>query len=63
MYVCAIRMCGTHRGLQGALDPLGLELQIVKATMWVLGTKIGPLEEQSVLLTTWPPLQPQGVLL
>lgn len=32
MYVCAMHMCGAHRGLQGALDPLGLELQIVGAT-------------------------------
>ena len=34
---------------QMMLDPLGLELQIAE---WELGIKLGPLEEQPVLLTT-----------
>jgi hypothetical protein len=36
--------------------PLELELQAaVSCPVWVLGTESGPLQEQSVLLTTEPP--------
>ena len=38
--------------------PLGLELQMVLAAMWVSGTEPSPLKEQSVLVTSEPPLQP-----
>lgn len=38
-------------------DPLELELGF-SASMWVQGTKTGPLEEHPVIFTTEPSLQP-----
>lgn len=41
MWVCTGVSAGTHRGQKGALDPLELELQVVRShLMWVLGTKL-----------------------
>ena len=47
--------CSAHRGQKRASDPTGLELQIV---MWVLGMNLGPLQEESVLLTPVRFVQP-----
>jgi hypothetical protein len=47
----------TCRGQKRALDPLELELQmVVSCLVWMLGTKLGPLEEQPLLLTPEPSL-------
>lgn len=41
------------------LDSLELELQmVVSCLVWMLGTKLGPLEEQPLLLTVQPSVQP-----
>lgn len=37
--LCIISMHGSHKGQNRVPDPLELELQILLATMWVLGTK------------------------
>lgn len=52
-------MCAdAHRG-QRASDPLELKLQVIVRPMWVLGRALRPLEEQEMLLTSEPPLQPK----
>lgn len=42
MYVRTSHMCRTHGGQNGAVDPLGLELQRAVSHLWVLGTEPGP---------------------
>ncbi|KAL6076796.1 hypothetical protein STEG23_002060, partial [Scotinomys teguina] len=45
----------------GQRDPIKQELQvIVSSPTWMLGTEPGPLEEQQVLFTSEPLLQPPG---
>ena len=44
--------------LQKLLDPMYWSYRWFWATTWVLGTEPGPLQEQQVLLTPEPPLQP-----
>ena len=53
MYKC-------HRSQKRVLDALEKELHVVvSCPLWVLGTNLGPLEEQQVLLTAEPSLQIQ----
>lgn len=55
--MCTIHMLDTHRVQRRARDPLKLELQTVGShCVCVLGTELGPLKEQKVLLTTGPSL-------
>lgn len=55
---------GACRVQKRALDPLGLELlAVVGHHMWVLGTELGSLKEQYMLLTADPSLQSQCVFL
>lgn len=39
---------GPHRGQKRVSQPLELELQKVASPLWVLGAKLGPLEEHLV---------------
>ena len=50
-------MPGAQGGQKKESDASGLELQL-GAIMWVLGIEPSPLEEQPLLLTTEPFLQP-----
>ena len=46
-----------YGGQKRVQDPLDLELRmVVNCWIWVLGTKLGPLEEQPVFLTTELPI-------
>ena len=54
-------MYGAHGVQKRPLLYLGLELQMPNNYLWVLGIEPGPLEEQPVLLTTQPSLQPLTV--
>lgn len=40
------------KSLEDASGPLEVELQMVWGPVWLLGTKSGPLQKQSVLITT-----------
>lgn len=40
------------KSLEDASGPLEVELQMVWGPVWLLGTKSGPLQNQSVLITT-----------
>ena len=44
MYVCVPHPCNTHGGQKGALGPLGLKLQRIVITTWVLGADLGLLQ-------------------
>lgn len=47
-----------HGGQKRALDSLELELKVVVSGLtWVLGTKLGPLQEQQIFLIIEPSLQ------
>lgn len=48
-YVCVLR--AWHGGQKRATDPLELGLQVI-VSHWMLGSKLSPLQEQSVLLTS-----------
>ena len=54
-YIYTMRMFGTHEGQKSTSDPLDLQLQII-VNCWELN--LDPLEEQPVLLTVEPSLQP-----
>lgn len=58
-HVCTCTMCMlfTHEGQKREVDSLELELQRVLSYSWDF--KLGPWEEQQVLATTEPSLQPQ----
>lgn len=53
---------GLQTGQKRVSDLLELELQLVvklsNVVAWVLGTELGPLQEQQVLLSVEPSLQP-----
>jgi hypothetical protein len=50
---------GGYKSKKGLSYPLELELELVVSLLvWVLGTKLGPLQEQQMFLTTEQPLQP-----
>lgn len=56
--VCCTHECSCHR-LEEGVDFSGLELQtVINCSAWVLGTKPDSLQEQAVLVTTEPTLQP-----
>lgn len=54
--VCHIYGCA-RRCQKRMLDPLELVVQVVVSYQMVLGTELGTLEEQQMLLTTEPCLQ------
>jgi hypothetical protein len=59
MYVCALRSCSTHRGQKGAPDSIELRLQrVVGPPVGAGNQNWSPLQEQQVLLTAEPSLQP-----
>lgn len=51
MYVCVPHVWNAFRGQKRAPDPLELELQVLIASVWMLGTNPGPLQEWQVLFT------------
>ena len=52
----------THGGQKRSLDPLELESQMaVSQLIWVLGSELLFLQEQFVLLSTVPCLQPHDI--
>lgn len=57
--VCALHMCSASKGLKRVLDPLELELRCyeIPCSCWELN--LGPMEEQSELLTIESSLQSQ----
>jgi hypothetical protein len=44
-------MSGSHKGWKRELDPLEIELQVLQATVWVLGNETGFPAEQNLLHT------------
>lgn len=56
-------MSSPHRDQGRMSDPLKLDLQMVGAARWVLGAKLGPLQEQQRLSTTEPSLHSQELLM
>lgn len=49
MYYCTMRVL--LKGQKRALDPWNGSYRWLRATMWVLGNTLGPLEEEPVFLT------------
>lgn len=62
VYMCTACMLGISGGRRRALDPLGLELQMVVNHRVGARTSPGPLEEQPVLLFAEPSVQPSYLL-
>lgn len=56
-HVC-VCTCGVHRGQNRELDPLELELYICQSPCRYWELNPSPLEEQPILLTAEPSLQP-----
>lgn len=59
--LCTTCMSDGPRGPEKEARSLELELQVVVRCLWVLGTKLSPLEE--LLSTTKPPLQTKKKIL
>lgn len=57
--VCLRTTCVPSEAREG-IGSLGLELTLWATVMWVLGIKLGPLQEQPLLSTTEPSLQPKA---
>lgn len=56
LFVCELP--GAGEGQRGHQISQGWSYRWLRATMWALGIKLGPLEEQSVLLTAEQSLHP-----